>query len=152
VTEPADLVVDAMGRSSRLADWLDDNGWQRPELVRMPIKLNYATCLFEQDDRISDAVNVLAQSQVNGQVNKVTAISLMSKIGRMNVCRRDDQEAASYRRAGLYGPAGNGYPDRVSADDVRESVRLPQGRHPQRYFSSDEPARSFPGRRPLQGR
>ncbi|MFF4880804.1 FAD-dependent oxidoreductase [Micromonospora sp. NPDC000668] len=54
VVEPADLVVDAMGRSSRLSDWLADNGWPRPPMQRMPIKLNYATALYRQDEKVSD--------------------------------------------------------------------------------------------------
>jgi 2-polyprenyl-6-methoxyphenol hydroxylase-like FAD-dependent oxidoreductase len=67
VTERADFVADAMGRSSRLTDWLADAGWPRPELTRMQIKLNYATCLFERDDRISDLMLVLAQTLVGGR-------------------------------------------------------------------------------------
>lgn len=55
VVAPADLVVDAMGRSSRLSDWLVDSGWPRPPMRRMPIKLNYATALFRQDEKVSDA-------------------------------------------------------------------------------------------------
>jgi 2-polyprenyl-6-methoxyphenol hydroxylase-like FAD-dependent oxidoreductase len=66
VTERADFVVDAMGRSSRLVDWLADSGWSRPELVRMPIKLNYATCLFERDEQISDVVMAVAQLEIGG--------------------------------------------------------------------------------------
>ncbi|MER7888418.1 FAD-dependent oxidoreductase [Micromonospora sp. NPDC094482] len=54
VVEAADLVVDAMGRSSRLSDWLADNGWPRPPMQRMPIKLNYATALFKRDEKVSD--------------------------------------------------------------------------------------------------
>lgn len=65
-TERADFVVDAMGRSSRLVDWLADSGWQRPEMVRMPIKLNYATCLFEQDERVSDVVMAVARREIGG--------------------------------------------------------------------------------------
>jgi 2-polyprenyl-6-methoxyphenol hydroxylase-like FAD-dependent oxidoreductase len=66
VTEPADFVVDGMGRSSRLSDWLTEGGWPRPELVRMRIDLNYATCLFERDERITDLVLALAQNEVDG--------------------------------------------------------------------------------------
>jgi 2-polyprenyl-6-methoxyphenol hydroxylase-like FAD-dependent oxidoreductase len=66
VTARAEFVVDAMGRSSRLVDWLGESGWPRPEMVRMPIKLNYATCLFEQDDRVSDITMALAQRQLGG--------------------------------------------------------------------------------------
>jgi 2-polyprenyl-6-methoxyphenol hydroxylase-like FAD-dependent oxidoreductase len=43
---PADLVVDAMGRSSRVAGWLERHGWPAPPLRRMAIRLNYATALF----------------------------------------------------------------------------------------------------------
>lgn len=65
VTEPltvdADLVVDAMGRSSRLGDWLARAGWPRPPTRRMAIKLNYATALFKRDERVSDAWVAVAQ-------------------------------------------------------------------------------------------
>jgi 2-polyprenyl-6-methoxyphenol hydroxylase-like FAD-dependent oxidoreductase len=54
VVESADLVVDAMGRSSRLSDWLEDNGWPKPPMRRMPIKLNYATAIFKYDESITD--------------------------------------------------------------------------------------------------
>jgi 2-polyprenyl-6-methoxyphenol hydroxylase-like FAD-dependent oxidoreductase len=58
----ADLVVDAMGRSSRLNDWLAANGWPSAPMRRMPIKLNYATALYERDDRVSDAWVVVSQT------------------------------------------------------------------------------------------
>ncbi|WP_327026972.1 FAD-dependent oxidoreductase [Micromonospora sp. NBC_01739] len=50
--EQADLVVDAMGRSSRLSDWLEQAGWERPAMRRMNVQLNYATAVFRrrQDD------------------------------------------------------------------------------------------------------
>lgn len=63
-TEAADFVVDAMGRSSRLTDWLADSGWPKPELIRMQIKLNYATCLFERDEELSDIMLALCQNLV----------------------------------------------------------------------------------------
>ncbi|MEV4113375.1 hypothetical protein [Nonomuraea sp. NPDC049695] len=44
--EDADFVVDAMGRASKLGDWLEEAGWQKPSLHRVPINLNYATGLF----------------------------------------------------------------------------------------------------------
>ncbi|BCJ57539.1 FAD-dependent oxidoreductase [Micromonospora endophytica] len=46
--EDADLVVDAMGRSSRLSDWLEQGGWERPAMRRMTVHLNYATALFRR--------------------------------------------------------------------------------------------------------
>jgi 2-polyprenyl-6-methoxyphenol hydroxylase-like FAD-dependent oxidoreductase len=48
VAEPADFVVDATGRSSRLSDWLESDGFPRPPMQRMGIKLNYATALFHR--------------------------------------------------------------------------------------------------------
>ncbi|GAA1554774.1 FAD-dependent oxidoreductase [Kribbella sancticallisti] len=63
VTEVADLVVDATGRSSRLSDWLGAAGWPRPALTRMPIKLNYATALFKRDPAVCDVWVSVAQTQ-----------------------------------------------------------------------------------------
>jgi 2-polyprenyl-6-methoxyphenol hydroxylase-like FAD-dependent oxidoreductase len=54
ITVEADLVVDAMGRSSRLSDWLESGGWERPPMRRMPIKLTYATAMFRYDPSITD--------------------------------------------------------------------------------------------------
>jgi 2-polyprenyl-6-methoxyphenol hydroxylase-like FAD-dependent oxidoreductase len=58
----AGLVVDAMGRSSRLNDWLEEHGWPRAPMQRMPIKLNYASALFERDESVSDAWVVISQT------------------------------------------------------------------------------------------
>ncbi|MHA6758486.1 FAD-dependent oxidoreductase [Streptacidiphilus sp. PAMC 29251] len=65
VTEQADLVVDAMGRSSRLTEWLEESGWERPPVRRMPIKLNYATAMFKHDSSISDAWNAVSLAAAN---------------------------------------------------------------------------------------
>ncbi|BCJ46956.1 hydroxylase [Actinoplanes ianthinogenes] len=46
--QDADFVVDATGRSSRLSDWLEADGFPRPPMQRMGIKLNYATKLFRR--------------------------------------------------------------------------------------------------------
>lgn len=45
---PADLVVDATGRSSRLADWLARHGYPAPPKQRLAVDLGYATCLFHR--------------------------------------------------------------------------------------------------------
>jgi 2-polyprenyl-6-methoxyphenol hydroxylase-like FAD-dependent oxidoreductase len=52
--ERADLVVDATGRSSRLGEWLEQSGWERPELVRLPIALTYATGYFRPGEQRPD--------------------------------------------------------------------------------------------------
>lgn len=50
----ADFIVDAMGRSSRLAQWLVQAGWQYPSLQRMKVQINYATALFRRLDTDPD--------------------------------------------------------------------------------------------------
>ncbi|MCG5450536.1 FAD-dependent oxidoreductase [Micromonospora hortensis] len=58
--ERADLVVDAMGRSSRLADWLEQADWDRPVTRRMTVHLNYATALFRRPEVTPPSTVVLA--------------------------------------------------------------------------------------------
>ena len=58
--ESADLVVDAMGRSSRLSDWLEQAGWDRPAMRRMSVHLNYATALFRRREENPRHTVVLA--------------------------------------------------------------------------------------------
>jgi len=75
IVEPADLVVDATGRSSRLSDWLGAAGWPQPPLRRMPIKLNYATALFSRDPKISDVQVSVAHHQPGaGQTPRMGAV------------------------------------------------------------------------------
>ncbi|WP_405977029.1 FAD-dependent oxidoreductase [Streptomyces sp. NBC_00158] len=45
---PADAVVDATGRSSRLTSWLAAEGWPQPPVDRMRIDLGYATARFRR--------------------------------------------------------------------------------------------------------
>ncbi|MFC3502497.1 FAD-dependent oxidoreductase [Micromonospora krabiensis] len=58
--ESADLLVDAMGRSSRLSEWLEQAGWDRPPMRRMTVDLNYATALFRRHEVEPDPALVLA--------------------------------------------------------------------------------------------
>jgi 2-polyprenyl-6-methoxyphenol hydroxylase-like FAD-dependent oxidoreductase len=53
-TLEADFVVDAMGRSSRLADWLSQHGFERPSIERLKAPINYATALFERSTPSAD--------------------------------------------------------------------------------------------------
>jgi 2-polyprenyl-6-methoxyphenol hydroxylase-like FAD-dependent oxidoreductase len=80
VTESADLVVDATGRSSRLGDWLEENGWQRPSMRRMPIKLNYATAMFEYDEQISGVWSAVSQSSSDPDTGRLARIGGFLKI------------------------------------------------------------------------
>jgi 2-polyprenyl-6-methoxyphenol hydroxylase-like FAD-dependent oxidoreductase len=69
--QPADFVVDATGRSSRLSDWLEGHGFPKPPMQRMGIKLNYATALF---DRPADAAVWTCISIANPGPGKVARI------------------------------------------------------------------------------
>ncbi|MGW3932148.1 FAD-dependent oxidoreductase [Streptomyces microflavus] len=53
---PADFVVDAMGRSSRLSRWLEHEGWPAPRTERMRISLGYATARFHRGDELPETV------------------------------------------------------------------------------------------------
>ncbi|MFF4205686.1 hypothetical protein ACFYZ8_34115 [Streptomyces sp. NPDC001668] len=55
-TLTADLVVDAMGRSSRLSAWLEQEGWPVPPLDRMRIDLGYATATFRRGSELPGTV------------------------------------------------------------------------------------------------
>jgi 2-polyprenyl-6-methoxyphenol hydroxylase-like FAD-dependent oxidoreductase len=48
---PAGIVVDAMGRASKLPDWLAADGFDRPALQRLPTAINYATASFKRAQR-----------------------------------------------------------------------------------------------------
>jgi 2-polyprenyl-6-methoxyphenol hydroxylase-like FAD-dependent oxidoreductase len=48
--QSAGFVADAMGRASKLSDWLEQDGWQRPILERLPTGINYATAFFKRAD------------------------------------------------------------------------------------------------------
>ncbi|MER5985651.1 hypothetical protein [Streptomyces sp. NPDC001787] len=52
----ADLVVDAMGRSSRLSTWLEAHGWEKPPVDRLRIDLGYATACFRRGEELPDTV------------------------------------------------------------------------------------------------
>jgi 2-polyprenyl-6-methoxyphenol hydroxylase-like FAD-dependent oxidoreductase len=45
---PADIVIDAMGRASRLSDWLSADGYDRPQTQRLPAAINYTTAMFKR--------------------------------------------------------------------------------------------------------
>jgi 2-polyprenyl-6-methoxyphenol hydroxylase-like FAD-dependent oxidoreductase len=62
-SQHADFTVDAMGRSSRLSQWLAAAGWQRPPLQRMKVEINYATALFRREKGDPDVGIVRWQSR-----------------------------------------------------------------------------------------
>ncbi|MBQ1024065.1 NAD(P)/FAD-dependent oxidoreductase [Micromonospora sp. C95] len=80
--EHADLVVDAMGRSSRLSDWLAEAGWERPALRRMTVNLNYATALFRRHETNPEHAVVLALHSPTASVDVAGAAFFAIEDGR----------------------------------------------------------------------
>jgi 2-polyprenyl-6-methoxyphenol hydroxylase-like FAD-dependent oxidoreductase len=73
--EDADFVVDATGRSSRLGDWLERGGWQRPPARRMNVDLNYATAVFSRGDELNGVTSAVAfESSTAEQAGGGTAL------------------------------------------------------------------------------
>lgn len=56
----AGFAVDAMGRSSRLPEWLAEAGFDRPVQERLKAPINYATALFERKTPVADLVTATA--------------------------------------------------------------------------------------------
>jgi 2-polyprenyl-6-methoxyphenol hydroxylase-like FAD-dependent oxidoreductase len=51
--DSTDFVVDASGRASRLGEWLEEDGWPRPELERLHVDIRYLSARFKRSpDRI----------------------------------------------------------------------------------------------------
>ena len=50
----AEFVVDAMGRASKLSEWVGRAGYDRPRLQRLRTGINYGTALFERSDKPDD--------------------------------------------------------------------------------------------------
>jgi 2-polyprenyl-6-methoxyphenol hydroxylase-like FAD-dependent oxidoreductase len=69
-TVAADFVVDAMGRSSRLSDWVARGGYDQPLLERVKMPINNATALFERPEEAADLATAAATDTPldNGEV------------------------------------------------------------------------------------
>jgi 2-polyprenyl-6-methoxyphenol hydroxylase-like FAD-dependent oxidoreductase len=80
--ERADFVVDAMGRSSRLSDWLTQAGWQRPAVRRMSVDLNYATAVLRRAEGDADISTVLALRSPDGSPEVSGAAATDVEAGR----------------------------------------------------------------------
>ncbi len=70
-----DFVVDAMGRSSRLSDWLNRGGFEQPSLERLAVPLNYATAYFERRTASAD-LDALAALATYSPGNAVDEVSI----------------------------------------------------------------------------
>jgi 2-polyprenyl-6-methoxyphenol hydroxylase-like FAD-dependent oxidoreductase len=72
-TRSADLVVDAMGRSSKLGEWLAHSGRERPALRRMTIQVNYATARFARIAGQSPITCAVARNNIGGTTGAALA-------------------------------------------------------------------------------
>ncbi|MFE7034341.1 FAD-dependent oxidoreductase [Streptomyces sp. NPDC057621] len=146
----ADFVVDAMGRSSRLSNWLGQNGYDQPRLERLASPVNYATALFERPVKFpelevatvlhlftpqypSRGVSVAAATAIEGQQWLV----MLMGYGDNRPGRTTDEFRA--RCAALPGILG----DITSGDVTREVVTYRQADSRRRHFTeaSHLPAR-----------
>jgi 2-polyprenyl-6-methoxyphenol hydroxylase-like FAD-dependent oxidoreductase len=50
----AEFVVDAMGRASKLSEWVEQAGYDRPRLQRIRTGISYGTALFERSGKPGD--------------------------------------------------------------------------------------------------
>lgn len=86
---PTDFVVDAMGRSSRVAHWIGDAGFDRPRLERLALPIHYATAVFEPTKE-SAALDVDGWLSIYSPGNEVDGVSIggAAKVenGRWMVC------------------------------------------------------------------
>jgi 2-polyprenyl-6-methoxyphenol hydroxylase-like FAD-dependent oxidoreductase len=71
----ADFVVDAMGRSSRLAEWMTQEGFDRPRLERLTSPINYATALFDRATKNAD-LDVAAALGIFSPAGSVSGVSV----------------------------------------------------------------------------
>jgi 2-polyprenyl-6-methoxyphenol hydroxylase-like FAD-dependent oxidoreductase len=69
-----DFVVDAMGRSSKVPDWVGHAGYQRPQLQRLRININYATAMFERPQDPSELPLACALARYTDGLAAVTAV------------------------------------------------------------------------------
>jgi 2-polyprenyl-6-methoxyphenol hydroxylase-like FAD-dependent oxidoreductase len=81
-TLDADFVVDTMGRSSRLSDWLESEGFARPPMRRMAIRINYATARFKRRLTGQDAIDVVVS-------HDTAAEGRTARIGGINAIEND---------------------------------------------------------------
>lgn len=72
---PADFVVDAMGRASKLSDWLHHDGYDRPPLERVHTGIHYATTRFKRPEP-AEELDVLWASARYTQPHLIDEVAL----------------------------------------------------------------------------
>jgi 2-polyprenyl-6-methoxyphenol hydroxylase-like FAD-dependent oxidoreductase len=101
----ADFVVDAMGRSSRLSEWLEQAGWPRPALRRMNVDLNYATAVFRRGDELPTVNSAVSFQTPQSTFSRTTAAMVSVEGGRRMIVlagyadNRPSRDPEEFRRA-----------------------------------------------------
>lgn len=146
----ADFVVDAMGRSSRLSEWLSRDGFEPPHLERLMVPMNYATGYFERTTSADDldALCSLATYSLGRAVDGVsiaaaTAIEndqwLVALIGHEPA--RPGRTLQQFRAATAKLPAV--YRTAVGGRPTRGIITYRQAESRRRHFTA---LREFPAR------
>ncbi|SDX64153.1 2-polyprenyl-6-methoxyphenol hydroxylase [Amycolatopsis xylanica] len=76
--EEADFVADAMGRASKMSDWLSAHGWESPRLRRLPINVNYATGFFRRAEAEPAIGTAIAYRSPSAELPKVGVAALVA--------------------------------------------------------------------------
>jgi 2-polyprenyl-6-methoxyphenol hydroxylase-like FAD-dependent oxidoreductase len=157
----ADFVVDAMGRSSRLADWLREDGFDQPGLERLEAPINYATAVFERSVKVADlpraaALGLFSPQYPSGGVSVAAAnaiedeqwLVMLMGYGQARPGRTIDEfRAACARLPEIFGEAARGAATRnVVTFHQTESRRrhfTGLGHFPARLVSVGDAAASF---------
>ncbi|WP_018685760.1 FAD-dependent oxidoreductase [Actinokineospora enzanensis] len=79
-TEPADLVIDATGRASRLGEWLSQSDYPLPRKRRIALDLGYATALYHRtpDQRLD---GLLAVHSLRSPTSDTPGVSCWAALG-----------------------------------------------------------------------
>jgi 2-polyprenyl-6-methoxyphenol hydroxylase-like FAD-dependent oxidoreductase len=146
----SDFVVDAMGRSSRLSEWLGRDGFEPPRLERLAVPINYATGYFERNTGADDldvlcslATYSLGQAVDGVSIAAATAVEhdrwTVALIGHEPA--RPGQTLAQFRAASAKLPAI--YRTAVAGRPTRDIVTYRQAESRRRHFTGP---RRFPAR------
>jgi 2-polyprenyl-6-methoxyphenol hydroxylase-like FAD-dependent oxidoreductase len=149
-----EFVVDAMGRSSRLSDWVEHAGYQRPQLQRLRIDINYATAMFERAQDPSELPLACALARYTDGLACVTAVEGNQWLVLLSAYEPDRPPASieAFRKAcaklpPIYGQAVSGAVTREiqtyrQADSRRRDFTQLE-RFPARLVSVGDAAASF---------
>jgi 2-polyprenyl-6-methoxyphenol hydroxylase-like FAD-dependent oxidoreductase len=146
----ADFVVDAMGRSSRLSEWLGRDGFEPPRLERLAVPMNYATGYFERKAGADD-LDVLCSLATYSLGRDVDGVSIAAATAvendRWTVAlighepARPGRTLQQFRAASAKLPAI--YRTAVAGRPTRDIVTYRQAESRRRHFTG---LRRFPAR------